>query len=1189
MGGAAGPADLLWIDVNLRRVVLKGRDRILATVRDISDRKRAEEDLKLTRFSVEHASVSVFLIGPDARILDVNEQTCRSLGYAREELLAMTAHDIDPHFPAARWPAHWEALRKEHTLRFETEHRRKNGTLVPIDLSANYVSFGGREYNWAFASDMTASKQAERVLRDSEERYRAIVETSADWIWEMDLKGILTFNNPALEQILGYSPAELTGKDNFEYIDEEDRKKAEAILEKAIRERAGWKQDLLRWKHKDGGLRFLESNSVPVFDQAGALVGFRGSDRDVTEIKQAQEQLERAYGELEIKVEERTRELARTNDELRMEVTERKHAVDLIRKSKELSDALNALDSVIHSTLNVDEIMRRVVKQAAEALNVDASMVGSFEGDIFRVRYIHNMPESFTGRTLTANELRAIHHVALAGEATAFNDAYNDERLNIPFVREVGIRSLLVAPLFTKKKITGALTFYGLSHRFIFQEEHLSFASKLSASISLALENAQLYQVLSESERISSFRLAQIQNIYATAPIGLCFTDTAHRYVNINRTLADINGVSPEETTGRTFREVIPALAEKIEALCNQVIRTGEPIANIEIRGHTRAKPEGERFFLGTYYPIRDEKGMILGVNMVVQDITDRKQTEEALRMSEQRLRALLNSIPDMAWLKDRQGRFILVNDPFGRSAGTSAEELIGKTDYDAWPAGLAERYRTDDEDVMKHCRTKRVEEPLAVKDGPERWIESIKTCILNEQGDVVGTAGIARDITERRRMEEEIRHMAQHDALTGLPNRRMFIDILNLEMAQARRHQTKLAVLFLDLDRFKEVNDTLGHEAGDLLLKMVAARLRGAIRESDTVARIGGDEFNLVLSDIARVEDVSEIVRKVVDSVARPVAIAGHDLHVTTSVGISVYPDDAPAVDTLLRYADIAMYHAKESGRNTFRFYNPSINVLSLQRMKLAGFLSQAVKRRRADGGVPAPDRHPVAVHLPCRSPGPVEPSRRGACCGRTSSSPLPRKRGSSSRSTNWVLRTVCRQARTWRDEGFDSFCLSVNLSARQFQSPDLVSLDLVGGGGERPAARLPGARGDRERGHEQRGADRGTSCRNCGAWAFPSPSTTSGPATRRSAISKNCPSTGSRSTNPSSVTSRRTPTTGPSSAPSPRWRARWASGPLPKGVETEDQLSFLRESECDEAQGFLFSRPVAADQFREFIEAGR
>ena len=196
----------------------------------------------------------------------------------------------------------------------------------------------------------------------------------------------------------------------------------------------------------------------------------------------------------------------------------------------------------------------------------------------------------------------------------------------------------------------------------------------------------------------------------------------------------------------------------------------------------------------------------------------------------------------------------------------------------------------------------------------------------LWKNGVFQGIVETMRDITERKKMEEEIWHMAHHDALTGLPNRRLFLELMRFGLVEAHRNRMKAGLLFLDLDRFKEVNDMLGHETGDALLKKVAKRLTSAVREVDVVARLGGDEFSILLAGIEYPKDIIEIARKILVALKEKCVIAGRTLHITTSMGISIYPDDSREVHTLFRYADIAMYRAKDRGRNTFEFYDPHI-----------------------------------------------------------------------------------------------------------------------------------------------------------------------------------------------------------------------------------------------------------------------
>jgi diguanylate cyclase (GGDEF)-like protein len=206
------------------------------------------------------------------------------------------------------------------------------------------------------------------------------------------------------------------------------------------------------------------------------------------------------------------------------------------------------------------------------------------------------------------------------------------------------------------------------------------------------------------------------------------------------------------------------------------------------------------------------------------------------------------------------------------------------------------------------------------------RSFEIVATPLWSMDGAFRGIVESLRDITERKKLEEEIWHMAHHDSLTGLPNRRLFLELIRFGREEAHRNRKKMGLLFLDLDRFKKVNDMLGHEAGDELLKVLADRLKSAIRKVDVVARIGGDEFGILLAGIICPEDITEIVRKILVALQDTCVIEGLEFHITTSMGISICPDDSDDINMLFRYADIALYRAKDLGRNRFTFYNPDI-----------------------------------------------------------------------------------------------------------------------------------------------------------------------------------------------------------------------------------------------------------------------
>ncbi len=678
----------------------------------------------------------------------------------------------------------------------------------------------------------------------------------------------------------------------------------------------------------------------------------------------------------------------------------------------------------------------------------------------------------------------------------------------------------------------------------------------------------------------------QLSSITASVAEGIYVLDAKGRIIFMNPeaerllgwTLEEMGEKSPHDLVHFRTKDGTPLPIEK----CNMrgVINTGKRYSSTD---EVFVRKDGTVFPISVISAPVLEGGKIIASITAFHDITDQKRQEEALLANERRLTAILNSIPDMAWLKDKESRFIVVNEPFAEACGKTPAELTGKTDFDAWPKKLAEQYFADDREVMKNHARKRYEEPLATKDGRARWIETIKTPIYDEEGQVIGTTGIARDITDRKRMEEEIRHLALHDALTGLPNRRLFKDILELELAQARRNRSKAAVLFLDLDRFKEINDTLGHDAGDLLLKETALRVKASIRQSDTVARIGGDEFNIMVSDIERAEDAAEVAIKIIESLKRMFVIGGHELHITTSIGISVFPDDSTEQEILLSYADIAMYHAKERGRDQYRFYNPVINIKSLERTRLESSLQQALDRDEfvlhylpqmdlATGRMTSAE---ALVRWNHPEKGLLEPG---------SFIPAAEDIGLVAAIDEWVLKTACSQVRNWAIRGLEKFTLTVNLSGPEFRNPDLAGnlaaiLKQTGLDAERLNIELSEHSAMDDIGHS---VSMMTELAGMGIRI-----TIDGFGTGCSSVSylKRLPIERIKidksfirdiATDPDDRGVIHAMT-----AMAHTMKIKVAA----EGVETQAQLSFLSKARCDEAQGFLFSRPVPAEKFRGLL----
>lgn len=332
---------------------------------------------------------------------------------------------------------------------------------------------------------------------------------------------------------------------------------------------------------------------------------------------------------------------------------------------------------------------------------------------------------------------------------------------------------------------------------------------------------------------------------------------------------------------------------------------------------------DGHRELLETTkLPVVSADGNLIGVLGIGHNVTHSRQLADALKQREQYLRALLDTLPFNTWLKDEQSRFITVNERFARGFGwPSAQSLIGKSDADITTPELADRYRSDDRAVLASGQPKEVEEPVEVG-GKLQWHQTYKTPV-DIDGRVIGTVGFSRDITAIKEQQQQLEHNAHFDALTNLPNRVLLADRLRQAMLQAQRRNQLLAVAYLDLDGFKAVNDRYGHDVGDQLLIAVSSHMKQALREGDTLARIGGDEFVAMLTDLADTAACIPLLQRLLDAAATPMIIDGVEMKVSASVGVTVYPQpESIEGDLLLRQADQAMYEAKSSGKNRYHFF---------------------------------------------------------------------------------------------------------------------------------------------------------------------------------------------------------------------------------------------------------------------------
>jgi diguanylate cyclase (GGDEF)-like protein/PAS domain S-box-containing protein len=431
-----------------------------------------------------------------------------------------------------------------------------------------------------------------------------------------------------------------------------------------------------------------------------------------------------------------------------------------------------------------------------------------------------------------------------------------------------------------------------------------------------------------------------------------------------------------------------------------------------------------------------DSRGLLRALRYAI----ERKIMEEALFVEKERAQVTLNCIGDAVVCTDLAGNITFLNVVGERMTGWSWEEAAHRPLPEVVRILDAESRETVPnplEIAVAQGRTARLASNwiLVRRDGFETPIEDSVAPIHDREGQSTGAVIVLRDVSAARRMALEIAHSAEHDYLTGLPNRTLVNDRINQAILLSSRHGKKVAVLFLDLDGFKHINDSLGHATGDKLLQSIAGRLVDCVRGSDTVSRQGGDEFVVLLSEVEHAANAAITARRMLQAVAEAHSIDQHELHVTTSIGLSVYPDDGPDAETLVKNADTAMYQAKENGRQSYQFFKPAMNVRAVERQSIEESLRRALERQEfalhyqpiinlKTGGITGAEAllrwtHPTRGNV---SPAQFIPVAED--CGLI----LP--------IGNWVLREACKQAQAWMEQGLRFATMAVNISAMEFRN---------------------------------------------------------------------------------------------------------------------------------------------------------
>lgn len=536
-----------------------------------------------------------------------------------------------------------------------------------------------------------------------------------------------------------------------------------------------------------------------------------------------------------------------------------------------------------------------------------------------------------------------------------------------------------------------------------------------------------LLRIAHAAEAAASAARAQLAAVIDAVPARIAACDTKGEYIFQNR--------YSEEWARRAHAQVHRTGPSEDE-LDRVVFLSSEAIPFFEqedIDGEG-----GGSTWLTTKVPLKDDLGKTHGVVTVSLDISQQKEA--------QRLNSLLATAVqhagDAIEITDAQFRFQYVNPAFERISGYVSAEAVGKTPFSLlMNEDSDETYRLPLQNAIARDEVWQGTLTGRRKDGSVYQQEATISPVRDVDGEITHYVAVKRDITERLQAEARIWHLAHHDALTDLPNRLLFQDRLEQAVAQARRSRTLVAVHFIDLDNFKDVNDSLGHEIGDLLLKSVTQRLRKCIRDAETVARLGGDEFGVVQINLASSDAAGRLAERILNHLSESFIVAGHEIHISASIGITIFPLDHDDTQNLVQYADMAMYHAKAVGRSGYQYYKHAMN-LTLQSKKA---LESDLRRAIANGELalfyqPQIDARRnliVGAEALLRWPHP----ERGYISP-TEFIPIAEESTLIFQIGEWVLRTACMQNRTWEDLGLRPIRIAVNLSAIQFLARDLVGI---------------------------------------------------------------------------------------------------------------------------------------------------
>ncbi|MDX1722521.1 MAG: EAL domain-containing protein [Pseudomonas sp.] len=847
-------------------------------------------------------------------------------------------------------------------------------------------------------------RQHDRLrLQASEQRYRSLFTFNPNPVFSFDLNGNFESMNQAGCQLSGYSEAQLLGQHMSMLVHNEDLALIQNYIDSASSSDS--RSHEVRCRNSDGQLLEVDITNLPIIIDE-KIVGVFAIAKDISE----RNRMTRA---------------------LREALQHSEHQAELLRG---LSATAVNINSIMGTQSLLDYMSERLrlllgAHQSAMSLNRGGNWAHSINAVSLSEKYPawHDAPDPLGDsaiHTLTSE----IDQPTLLTQAELQQHPCWPE-LSRADHHHPPLRGLLAVPLSDHSGAHFGLLQLSDKYDGEFNPDDLAIAQQFAQMAVAALENNRLMQAVITGERRLKSQLQFTSAITNSIAEGLLAVDRQGLLSFVNPTAAELLGQPAQTLLGQALASYLPLALNDSEH--NQ--RTTSFHGEIKLS----LTSQGERYIAYDSAPLLDDDTP-QGWVVAFRDITAQKEADKQLRLLKRSLEASYNGALICDALADDQP-IIYVNPAFERITGYSAAEAIGQNcrflqGNEHEQAGIGEirqglAEKRDSHVVLRNFR----------KDGTPFWNDLYIAPVPNEEGEITHFIGVQNDISEQKRFESELAYNASHDVLTGLPNRSLLEDRLNQGCQISRRYKRSLAVMFIDLDGFKPINDSMGHSAGDLILVEVARRMNQQVRPGDTVARLGGDEFIVILPDLAREEDVLLVTERIMESIARPYTIGGVDLHITASIGITLSDGSIEQPMQLIQQADLAMYKAKQQGRNNYQWYTEDLNQKVSERVTLRNELQKAIDTEafelyyqpQINSRTGRVIGYEALLRWQHAEKGFISPAQFV---------PIAEDTGQIIPLSEWVLKTACRDARLLLDQGFDGAVMAVNISPVQFQRANFV-----------------------------------------------------------------------------------------------------------------------------------------------------